>query len=301
MADEAPTAADPTSTTGADGAPTSSADSQQKTPADSSGSNPAAKPPTTTEPTAEQKAAAIEATAKADAEKQKAERAAAVERAQLIDKYGADVKKLVDESTDENELRASLKKLLGKRYSAKLVLAMTEDVDTEENLSVDERIERRLQAERERVAAESKKKDDELLALQQQQAQKMVDDYVKETSEFINANLATYPFIELFGLNGDDVAARMQKKYEETGRIWTPQEIVEEVEGEHRERSRGKRLGDRLLGATKPIDEDLDDSPRLRPVQKRDGSKPYKSLEEEIDQELAEFDENERAKLRRRA
>lgn len=155
----------------------------------------------------------------------------------------------LDEHLTKGELRAAAKKFFGEKYTPDLLLELADDFAPEE-VSVEERVKRTLEAERKAQEEADKKKADEKAASDKAAVETETKAYLTATADHLRKNRDKYPLIVAWDDDPDIDHERMIDKiwrdhYAQTGEVLDPDKVLEQVEARHMARIKKTSFGPR--------------------------------------------------------
>lgn len=214
---------------------------------DTTGASPAgSSPSTTTTKTPPSKAqqdfeAKLEELAKLDLSVKQQAKEVAKAKAQL-ERYLP-----LDEHLTKGELRAAAKKFFGQKYTPELLLELADDFAPEE-VSVEERVKRTLDAERKAADDKAKKEADDKAANEKAAVETETKAYLTATADHLRKNQAKYPLICAWDDDPDIdhekiIDRTWRDHYAKTGQVLDPDKVLEIVEASHLARIKKTSFG----------------------------------------------------------
>ena len=153
----------------------------------------------------------------------------------------------LDEHLSKGELKAAAKKFFGDEYTAELLLELADDFAPEE-VSVEERVKRTLEAEKKAQEEVDKKKKDEKTASDQAAVETETKAYLTATANHLRANKVKFPLMVAWDDDPDiDHEAMIDKAwrdhYARTNEVPSPDKVLETIETRHMARIKKTKFG----------------------------------------------------------
>jgi hypothetical protein len=173
------------------------------------------------------------------------------ERAKAIDLAKAKLDRYtpLDEHLTKGELKAAARKFFGEKYTADLLLELADDFAPEE-VSVEERVKRTLEAERKAADEAAKKKGEEETEQHRLAVETETKAYLTATADHLRRNKDKYPLICAWDddpdIDHERIIDRMWRDhYKRTNEVPDPEKILEQVEAAHLARIKKTSFGPR--------------------------------------------------------
>ncbi len=153
----------------------------------------------------------------------------------------------LDEQLSKGEIKAAAKAFFGDKYTPDLLLELADDFAPEE-ISVEERVKRTLEAERKAGEEIARRKGEEKTAADKSAVDTETKGYLGATAEHLRTNKEKYPLICAWDSDPDVNHEAMIDKiwrehYGKTGEVLDPDKVLEQVEARHLARIKKTSFG----------------------------------------------------------
>jgi hypothetical protein len=143
----------------------------------------------------------------------------------------------IDEHLTKGEIKAAARKFFGERYTADLLLELADDFAPEE-VSVEDRVKRTLEAERKAAEDAATKRAEEQAGADKAAVDTETKNYLVATADHLRTNKGKYPLICAWDDDPDVNHEGMIDKiwrdhYAKTGEVLEPDKVLAQVEARH--------------------------------------------------------------------
>ncbi len=173
----------------------------------------------------------------------------------------------LDEHLTKGELRAAAKKFFGAKYTPELLLELADDFAPAEEVSVEERVKRTLDAERKAADEKAKKDADDKAANEKAAVETETKAYLTATADHLRKNKERYPLICAWDddpdINHEAIIDRTWREhYAKTNQVLDPDKVLDLVEAAHLARIKKTSFGPRDAAAETSLEEHAGVAPR---------------------------------------
>jgi hypothetical protein len=154
----------------------------------------------------------------------------------------------LDDHMSKGEVRAAVKKFLGEKYTPDLLLELADDFAPGAEISVEERVERKLAEQKKKDEEAEQKKRDEQAAAAKTALETETKAYLSATADYLREHKDQYPLICAWDDDEDIDHERIIDKiwrshFAKTGEVLDPDKVLEQVEARHLARIKKTAFG----------------------------------------------------------